>query len=295
MGVFKSSVKNVVGIDIGSKFIKMVCVQLDGKGGVKVLRWASIEHPANLGVKVNKYIKMCKNKVKVRGANTSICYSDGNTLIKEFSFPDMGDKDLKNNIELEISEYISGDIKDYTISFKIISKESGSIRVLAVAALTEGLEGSERLVVSSGLRVKYMDVEPNAISKVLKGVLDNRGGSCVVNIGDKYTNISIFDENDYIAHSVEESGDDRSNLIQRLTQVIEYFYRKRPSNAVNKIYLIGGAVGDSGLKDRVESGTGIATYVLDFKMMSERYIIPNHFPIATYCLALGAAIREDMQ
>ena len=308
----KKRPQKVIGIDIGSKMIKMVEVLLSDRP--TVIKWASLDYTAGAGLPVErsrkeliKLIKKCRKNLKPTTSISSLCLDDPTLLVKELSLPAMGQKELLENIRFELSEYFSNNLSEFHFSYRYVKNTNeikDLISVLVAAVPVALLRRYTDIVKSAGLNVKYIDVPPNAISKLVRRIKidspddfysNQKEALCVVDIGAQKIDISIYEDGNYIVGRTDriDGALEPEVVLSALSQMIEYNNRKNYALRIAKILLIGGGAYTEGLSEYLSEQIGLLVEVVRPDMFGLIHSTSECFPAALYFNALGAAIRED--
>ena len=116
-------IDKVIGIDIGSGYIKML--QMSYQGGMEISRWGLIETPkigqemaAMDDGEVAKAIRECfkYNGFSVKGQ--ACAFSDPSIIFRDIRLPEMRDEEIRENVKFEMSEYFSIDPDKYSITYR---------------------------------------------------------------------------------------------------------------------------------------------------------------------------------
>lgn len=289
--IFKKQAQKLIGIDIGFSTIKMV--EVSQEENPKLIKWASVPCTENL----KKDIKKCRKALKASTADASLCLSDPSLIVKELLLPFMAEKELLNNIRFELSEYFSDNFKEYEISCRYIKKpETGAdlVAVLVAAAPLSVLRKHKDILESAGLNVKHIDVSPNVLSKVLRRTTENKEAVCIMDIGTKAIDVSVYENGNYFVHrtSVIEKDCDKNTILSALTQVLDYCRRKNSALKDASVLLIGMGHQLPNIDEYLSRQTNLPVKIARPDMFSLVYDIPEYFPATLYFKALGAAIRE---
>ena len=303
--------QKIIGIDIGSTMIKMVEVFLSDTP--KLTKWACVPIPSadskpslNNTKEIIEALKLCLRQLKPSTRAASICLSDPAVIIKEMSLPSMGEKEMLENIRFELSEYFSADLKEFKLSYRLFrgigSKDKMS--VLVAAAPISLLNMYRYIVRKSGFNLKYIDVPPNCVSKLLANIggKDRKNPNsikneviCIADLGVSNFEVSIYEGSNFRLNktiaAVDQNYDE--SLVYELSQVIDYYHRKNYEFRIARIVLIGGRSYTDGLAEFISKQILLPVEVARPDMFETFGEIKEDFPMALYFKALGSAIREN--
>ncbi len=300
----------VIGIDIGLTMIKMVEVFLSDTP--KLIKWACVEIPSgnsksslNQDKEIIKALKLCLRQLKPSIRAASICLSDPAVIIKEMSLPEMGEKEMLENIRFELSEYFSADLKEFQLSYRLFRGNGNKekISVLVAAAPVSLLNRYRYIVSKGGFNLKYIDIPANCVSKLLGKMVDDRtsGGFrkneviCIADLGVNNIEVSIYEGGNFQLNRTTAMASQNydESVVYELSQVIDYYHRKNYESRIARIVLFGGRSYTDGLADYISKQILLPVEVARPDMFEAFGETKEDFPMALYFKALGSAIRED--
>jgi type IV pilus assembly protein PilM len=215
--------KPILGIDIGSSSIKIVSMKKNHELDKWALEYVPIGmlNGGNIEAKepLADIIKNALKTYKIKTKDCALYLSAKDLIVRELTFPEMGDYQIRENIKQEISSVLPQDRDEYYIDYKILEyiKEDasldGQIRVLAVAVPEKLVYDYMDVLKRAGLRVKYIDVLPNIAGKLCNMVHKDRPEDkarniCMIDFGSKKTEIVIFKDCNYYLHKLITYGGD---------------------------------------------------------------------------------------
>lgn len=309
--ISKKKTLNLIGIDIGSTMIKMVEVSLSGTP--KLIKWACMEVPSvnpkssvEYGKEITAALNMCLKQLKPSTRTASICLSDPSVIIKEMSMPSMGEKEMLENIRFELSEYFSADLKEFQLSYRLLSENGignkDNISVLVVAAPLPLLSRYTHIVKKGGFNLKYIDVPVNCVSKLLSklgndavsGNFRKNEVICVADLGANNIEVTIYEGSNFrLNRTTTVTGQNYDeSVVHELSHVIDYYHRKNYESRISRIILTGGKSYTDDLSEYISKHILLPAEVARPDMF-EAFGKVEDFPMALYFKALGSAIRED--
>ncbi len=175
--------KRTVGIDIGSKNIKLAAVK-----GDRILSVAS--EPVPNGVVVDgqieamdilvKSLRTAKRKLRGPVKNASLCLSGKDVIMREIKLPQMKEDQVLKNIRQELSNIYLLQSGDYAIDYRILETLNdeftgeASMRVLVVSAPRALINDYIKVCRRAGIRLTSIDVYPNAHTKLIRKIIDDK-------------------------------------------------------------------------------------------------------------------------
>ncbi|HAF94561.1 MAG: hypothetical protein A2X34_00750 [Elusimicrobia bacterium GWC2_51_8] len=195
--------KDIVGVDIGSYSIKIVCF-VQEKKQLKLKDWGCIplafkadtapeEKKAIIAQEIKNYLK--KKGIQARYAAASV---SGNAVIVRYvKLPKLSPKELALTINVEAEPFIPFDIKDVSLTYHILGDitEDGQpkMETVLVAAKNEAVNDKIEIISGAGLDPLIIDVDSFALETLYEKLFPGPDGSAalLLNIGYKVTNLSI--------------------------------------------------------------------------------------------------------
>lgn len=163
--------KNVLGLDIGSKYIKMAFIK-QGKKDV-VLRTIYASTPADSVVNgeiknldtVTARVRSTLFDYKFKPSELYISINSQNVVVRDIKLPILKEKEIEPAIEFELMQSFPGIIQSHTISSKIYSEPGMPVEGLTAFCPNRIL--SDFADVAKGLMIplKSIDINANALTK----------------------------------------------------------------------------------------------------------------------------------
>lgn len=198
--------KEIVGIDIGSYAVKIVCFA-EEKKQLKLKDWGHIplaikpdtppeEKKAIIAQEIKDYLR--KKGIQAKYAAASI---SGNAVIVRYvKLPKLSRKELALTLNVEAEPYIPFDIKDVDLTYYILNDvmEDGQPKMdtVLVAAKKDAIKDKIDVLDAAGLDPLIIDVDSFALETLYDRILPATDASAVLilNIGHKVTNLSIISQ-----------------------------------------------------------------------------------------------------
>jgi len=196
--------KDIVGLDIGSKHIKIVQLK-DVKGkyqlerlGISTLEPELIVDGSILdSSRVIEAIKglITNTNIKVKDAALSLS-GHSSVIIKRVSFQQMSEDELSESIKFEAEQYIPFDIEDVNLDFQILGPgdKENMMDVLIVAAKKDKINEYVTVAKGAGLNPLIVDVDAFALENMyeLNYEMKTDENVALVNVGASMININIL-------------------------------------------------------------------------------------------------------
>ena len=207
-----------VGLDIGTRSIKVVEVGRDGAGfalrsaGAVGYNGPAID--ANLNddkaiADIAGIIKKLFKDAKIGSRDVSISLPETQVFTRVMQFPLLNDAEIASAVKWEAEEYIPIPIKDAIIEHQVVDRlENASppqVLVLLVAVLRTLVENYIEICNSAGLNVVGVETELLSMARSLSP--DNKT-ALVVDFGARSTDIAITKNGQlYFSRSIPTAGD----------------------------------------------------------------------------------------
>lgn len=196
--------KDIVGLDIGSKHIKVVQLKdVKGKYQLERLGIATLEPELIVDGSIldsSRVIEAIKGlitntNIKIKDAALSLS-GHSSVIIKRVSFQQMSEDELSESIKFEAEQYIPFDIEDVNLDFQILGPgdKENMMDVLIVAAKKDKINEYVTVAKGAGLNPLIVDVDAFALENMYELNYEMRTDENValVNIGASMININIL-------------------------------------------------------------------------------------------------------
>ncbi|HMK61615.1 MAG TPA: type IV pilus assembly protein PilM [Dissulfurispiraceae bacterium] len=197
--------KSTIGIDIGSRYLKVAQVNTS-KDGYELSLFSMLPIERDIigdGLVLNKAklvdsLKALMSQAGIKKAEAVLGLSGHSAVItKVIKVPLITEEELSLNIKYEAEQYIPFDIKDVNIDFEILgsdAEDQGMMDVMLVAVKKTVMGDYVDVVHQAGLTPVVVDIDSFAIGNVYEvnyGISDKKNVA-LVNIGASKTNINIL-------------------------------------------------------------------------------------------------------
>jgi len=218
--------RNLVGIDVGSKFIKAVQVS-ETSGQYKVTEFGIAE--VNPQVSVPDTINELFSKKNFKTKRVVSAVSGRFVFVRYISMPVMSDEELVNAAKYELGKYIPVEVDEVlhdSQKLEELAPQEGQepeMRVLLVAAKRTFIDEHVGILEGAGLQPAIVDVDSFALGNAyeLSGMINPQAiaqGKLValVDIGASKTNINIMSDTvSYFTREFYKGGDDLTDSISK--------------------------------------------------------------------------------
>ncbi|MBU2573773.1 MAG: pilus assembly protein PilM [Elusimicrobia bacterium] len=198
--------KEIIGIDIGTYSVKLVCFW-EEKKQFKLRDWGHIplsikpdtpgeEKKSIIAREIKNYLK--KKGIQAKYAAASI---SGNAVIVRYvKLPKLSKKEVALTINIEAEPFIPFDIRDVNLTYYILGDvmEEGQpkMETVLVAAKKDAVMDKIDILSEAGLEPLIIDVDSFALETLYERVAPGNDSNAVLilNIGHKVTNLSIISQ-----------------------------------------------------------------------------------------------------
>jgi type IV pilus assembly protein PilM len=203
------SKESVVGIDIGSNSIKVVCIE-PTKQGPRISQVAVCPTPPQAvkeGVvtstaEVANAIQFAIRSAGIKAPTAVTAIAGPGVIVRNVKVPKMSEDALRKSIRFEAGKFISSSIDDSIVEFDILgdSDEEGQLNAVLVAAPRGMVETKVVAIEQAGLEPLSVDVEAFALLRALQCLPDSgipaEGTVALLDMGASHTEINLITNGD---------------------------------------------------------------------------------------------------
>jgi type IV pilus assembly protein PilM len=196
--------KGIVGLDIGSSYIKAVQLK-ETRSGYELELFDMLPISPELivegsiidAIRVTESLRELVRKAKIKAKDAVIAISGhSSVIIKRISLPEMSEEELSESIKFEAEQYVPFDIDDVNLDFQILGpkEEPGQMDVILVAVKKEVINDYVSVVKEAGLNTGIVDVDAFALENMYGINYEIEAGQniALVNIGASTINMNIL-------------------------------------------------------------------------------------------------------
>ena len=226
MGIIPKRTQDIIGLDIGTHSVKVICLKADYLVNIGVVEISGdalsglpLEARDNLLINAIKRV-LLENKISVKNAVTSV--SGDGVIVRYITLPKMTDKELKATIKFEAEPHISFDIEQVIMDYQIlgdkVEEEVKKIDVLLVAAKKDVIQKHLSILEAVGLTPVAIDLDAFALEESYEFTYpDEKTGSvALIDIGATFTNVNIVENGiSRFTRDILIAGSNFTKVIQR--------------------------------------------------------------------------------
>jgi type IV pilus assembly protein PilM len=200
MALFKRKKRpQVVGLDIGSSFVKAVELrpvgneyELAGFGMGQVATGAVEGGEIRQPGAVQAAIRQALDQGRIQATDAVIGMAGGSVIAKRVTLPKMSEAELAESIRWEAEQHIPFDIEDVELDFQVMRQDGPQLEVMLVAVKKGKVQSYVDAVAEAGLSVVVVDVDVFALETQYEyNFPDDKEVVALVNIGHETTNTNI--------------------------------------------------------------------------------------------------------
>lgn len=225
MSLFSKKPKYFLGIDFGSRSIKVVELEFTkNKPKLSNYGWVNLNSSqeaidlADSGnsERLSMALSSLLNNFNPKTSSVTVSIPSFNGLVLMVDFPVMDEIELAQAIKLESRKYIPAPIDDVNISWEVVKDAQpvnpGMMKVVLVAAPKSEVNFYNNLFLGVGMSVDALELEPFALVRSLIG--NDKGNFIIADIGAKNTSLSLVESGAvYINRSLNVGGINITNTI----------------------------------------------------------------------------------
>ena len=193
----------LVGLDIGSKAIKVALIA-EKKKGLTLERFGMIEIAPGLieegtikePESVADILRQLFKTYNIRERNVAISIGGYSVIVKKINVQTMTEEQLQDTIHFEAEQYIPFDINDVNLDFQIMGESEQApnhMSVLLVAAKKEMINDYISLTQLAGLNPCIIDVDAFALQNIFEANYNMESENvALIDIGASKTSLNIL-------------------------------------------------------------------------------------------------------
>ncbi len=199
-----ASKKDIVGIDVGSSAVKIVCLresrgafQLESVGIMPLDPETIVDNTIMDSTAIVDSIQNLLKALKIKSNRVATSVSGHSVIIRKISLPVMTDSELDASIQWEAEQYIPFDISEVNIDFQILGpdpKDPSQMNVMLVAAKKDFVDDHTALFTEAGLNPVVMDIDCFAVENMFDynyGFVDEEVVA-LIDLGASATSVSVL-------------------------------------------------------------------------------------------------------
>lgn len=217
-----------IGIDIGSRLIKLVEIESSPKGwsvasaSVCPTPKDAVKDGVILNiVEVAEQIRSMLRDTGSKATSSVMAIAGSQVVVRTVKTPKMPEDKLRKSIKFEASRYVSASVENSVVEFEILgdAAEPGQMNIMIVAAPQDMVDSRLRVSEHAGLEPLVVDIEAFAL---IRSLVDFNATDeyltrtvAIVDMGAAYTDVTIVNKSDFaLTRSIPIAGDAFTNAIK---------------------------------------------------------------------------------
>ena len=186
--------KKVLGIDIGTRYIKFALVKQGGKP--EIIDWAIVPTPEgsmhdgqiiDLQAVSEKLTSVISEK-KLMAKKIAVNINSSSIVLRELLLAALKDDEIQPAVQFELSQSFPYMIQTHSTAFKVYTRTSDSLSGITTSCPKEMVEEYKELGERTGIPLKYVDVNANCLAKAYNTfVLPPQSGDSVLLVDISYS------------------------------------------------------------------------------------------------------------
>lgn len=223
-----ASKKDIVGIDVGSSAIKVVCLResrgtfyLENIGIMPLDPETIVDNTIMDSSAIIDAIHNLLTAMKIKTKRVATSVSGHSVIIRKINLPVMTDAELEASIQWEAEQYIPFDISEVNIDFQILGideKDPSQMNVMLVAAKKDFVDDYTAVFVEAGLEPVVMDLDCFAVENMFDynyGFVDNEVVA-LIDLGASATSVNVLKgEASVFTRDIQAGGNLLSEELQK--------------------------------------------------------------------------------
>lgn len=239
--LFASTPSSVIGIDLGSEFVKIAQVDLKGSRP-EVREFVVTELPANLKGnalttakdEIAAFLNDLFNRYNFTTKKAVLSINGKNAFVRAIAMPEMPDAELRQAVAWDAGQYVPYEADTYYLDFakSAAVTPEGQQPVVLVATPKEIVDSLLEICDLLGLKVLKIDIESLAICRTMTQSISN---FILLDIGYSYSMMTLFQNGAPVAQRALPQG--LGDFIQAVAFITEEDAKKAEELMYSEDYL----------------------------------------------------------
>lgn len=231
--------ERIVGVDIGSRFIKVVLAEAGRTPGTWQIVKAAVGPTPAEGVRegivldqagVAAALKTLMQSAGIEANAAVAAISGASVIVRHVKLPKMSESVLRKSVRFEAAKHISSSVDDSMIEFEItgpVPGEDDKMSVMLVAAPNDMVESRLAALSLAGLEPVGVDIEAFALQRTLVDLSPTRPGEgttlAVLDIGATTTDVNIVTNGLFaLTRNIPIAGDSFTQALRTVAPTAEW-------------------------------------------------------------------------
>ncbi len=187
--------QNHIGLDIGSKSIKLVQLSEAGNGKFNLVVLGQTPTPPEEKDKAQVIRQLVKDS-RATAKQVVISLPESQVFTRVIEMPQLLEPELTQAIKWQAEQYVPVPLPDVILKHQVLSQENNKMNVLLVAAPNKILNDSANLLGRAGLETVAIETEILAVARAIVGADQYSPVTLLVHLGSETTTLSVLARGD---------------------------------------------------------------------------------------------------
>ena len=199
----------MIGVEIGSNTLKMAVYSGNAIKNMAVkrmpedlVREGKITAPAAM---IN-FMKEMRKEFGIPSGNCALVLPSRSVIGHHVIMPVMEDAELQLNLPFEFRDFVGKEGSKYSYDYAVLSTTNETMELYAAAVRQEIVEEYYNIFKKAGLTLKIAIPAEMAWMNLVDRAKDEPKKLCIVDIGNNYTRVNIFSNNNFVMGKDIEMG-----------------------------------------------------------------------------------------
>jgi type IV pilus assembly protein PilM len=182
---------------------------------------------------------------KIKSKNVEVILSMDGIITRQIEAPAMKEKDLKNFINNNISQYFTVNTNDFYFDYKVVevrvNEKKKIFNLLLVAVPKEKLNKIKRLLETNKLSIKKVKIYPECLVSFYRK--NKKQSIAVLDVSQEKSSITIIDKGKIFIYSILaldlNDSEAYNELMDNFTYFLNFYSSRNFGNKIDKIYVVG--------------------------------------------------------
>ncbi|MFA4990990.1 MAG: pilus assembly protein PilM [Candidatus Omnitrophota bacterium] len=237
-----------IGLDIGSRYIKLVELKRAGKG-VMLTKFGIKEIPDDPGLDRNKAISQLISQLfsenKIKPSSVNVCASGQSVFIRFVKLLSVKEDKLRQTMKFEAQNQIPFPLNEVNWDWAVLDKDKGAAQKAVIIAIKKNIiEDTISALKSAKLSTSLIDVSTLSVYNCMafnEDYDDSKLGA-IVDMGSKSTNFIVYNKGNVWIRSFpiaadrmrESRGQGAEEIISEIERSLEYYFMQQGEDPSGK-------------------------------------------------------------
>lgn len=208
--------KNLIGIDISAKNVKIV--KVNSRGNITNYAYVDLPEKVILNGRVEskqmltETLQIARRKLGSSFKQCALCIDSPDIVIRQVIMPQMEDDFIRKNIAMELSGFLPANPDRYLIDYTVSNTNEAEKKqqLLTFAIPSDAVQDLSFCIKKAGFHLKYIDIMENAYEKLHKMLktthMTSQDNFACLYIDNAKSSISVFGNGKFFINKVLDTG-----------------------------------------------------------------------------------------